>query len=377
MKKITCLLIAALCSLACLGQKPSVKSKIANQFYRLAIYKSQKFIDSLMRKQDIPGISVSVGLKEKILWAEGFGYADKETGIMVDMNSRFRLGSVSKCLTSIAVAKLYQDNLLDLDAPIQYYLPNFPSKKYPFSSRQLAGHLAGIRHYTDGDTLHYPTKHYNSLTEALTIFKNDSLLFKPGTAYQYSTFGFCLLGNVIEAASHQDYLTYMNQKVFLPLGMQHTLADYPDSIIKGRVRFYEHNKKQLVNAAMIDASYKWPAGGLLSTPSDLVKLGQGLMNYNLLNRSTVELLFTPQHLTNGQSTGVGIAWRIAKDSKGRRIIHHGGSIDGGRTFLLIYPDNDLVIAITANMSGVDINLKEAETIANLFFKQRSYEKINR
>jgi serine beta-lactamase-like protein LACTB len=328
---------------------------------------AEHFADSLRRKQDIPGLSVAVGSAKQIYWAKGFGFADLENRVSVTASSRFRIGSVSKCLTAIAIGRLYQEGKLDLDSPVQHYLPAYPQKKYSITSRELAGHLAGIRHYTDADTLHNPTRHYQSITEALNIFKNDTLLFRPGTAYQYSTYGFSLLGAVIEAAANAPFLRYMEQDIFLPLGMNQTVADYPDSVETGRVRFYEHDGKgHLVNAAMVDNSYKWPGGGYLSTPTDLVKLAQGLMNHTLLNEATVATLFSPQNLENGESTGVGIAWRIGKDSKGRRIIHHGGSIDGGRTFILIYPDDDLAVAITANMSGVDINFKEAEKIANFF-----------
>jgi CubicO group peptidase (beta-lactamase class C family) len=172
---------------------------------------------------------------------------------------------------------------------------------------------------------------------------------------------------VVEAASHTDFLSFMRDSVFRHLGMTNTIADYSDSIVPGRVRFYEHSKKQLVNAALVDNSYKWAGGGFLSTPTDLVNMSRGLLNHVLLDQQTVDLLFTSQRLADGTKTNVGIAWRIDADSKGRRFVHHGGTIDGGRTFLLLYPDDGMVVAIAANMSGVNINFKEAETIAGYFF----------
>lgn len=350
------------------------QEKVIDPDYRREVRSAELFADSLSRKQHIPALSVSVGTKDQIVWAEAFGYADLENNVKADIRSRFRLGSVSKCLTSLAVGKLYEDGLLDLDAPVQHYLPDFPVLPYTFTSRQLAGHLAGIRHYTDADTAYCPTKHYSSMSEAIRIFEDDSLLFKPGTSYQYSTYGFSLLGRIIEVTSQMDYLSYMYSKIFLPLAMDHTCADEPDSVIIGRARFYERNKTKWVNAAMVDNSCKWPGAGLLSTPSDLVKMGQGLMNHTLLSKSTVELIFTPQQLSNGKSTGVGIAWRNGTDARGRRFVHHGGLIDGGRTFLIIYPDDGLVVAVMANMSGVNINLDEVTTIASFFFKTHENEK---
>ncbi|WP_173003191.1 serine hydrolase [Chitinophaga sp. SYP-B3965] len=333
-----------------------------------AVLGQARFVDSLRQKQHIPGISVCVGNREGILWAQGFGYADLENSIPVTPDTKFRLGSVSKLLTSLAVGLLYQQGKLALDSPVQHYLPEFPQKRYPITSRQLAGHTAGIRHYRGSDPLSVP-KRYLSVTEGLTIFKDDSLLFKPGSSYNYSTYGFNLLSAVIESAAGKDFLSYMRDSIFTPLGMKGTIADYSDSIIPNRVRFYERRKGKWVNAALVDNSYKWAGGGFLSTPKDLVNMARGLLNHNLLRKETVDLLFTPQYLSNGDNTHVGIAWRIDEDKQGRRMLHHGGLIDGGRTFVLVYPESGIIVAITANMSGVNINLDEAAIIAGYFLKQ--------
>jgi serine beta-lactamase-like protein LACTB len=346
------------------GHPETIQNKSCQKAIRLA----QSYVDSLRTKQDIPGISICVGRSGQILWAQGFGFADLENRQAVTIWSKFRLGSVSKCLTSLAVGRLVEEGKLDLDVPIQQYVPTFPSKKYPVTARQLATHTAGVRHYRDEDPVNCP-KRYASVLEGLSIFSADSLLFAPGTAYGYSTYGYSLLSAVIEGASRTDYLTFMQQAVFMPLKMSSTGADYSDSLVTGRVRFYEHSKNRLVNAALVDNSYKWAGGGLLSTPMDLVKLGSGLLNNTLLGAQTTALLVTPQHLSDGTNTYYGMGWRTGTDTQNRSIIHHGGSIDGGRTFLLIYPDQKLVVAITANMSGVNINLPELERIAQCFLAQ--------
>jgi serine beta-lactamase-like protein LACTB len=347
------------------GQTPHTKEGVIDKSYRKAIQLAEHFIDSLRIKQDIPGISVCIGTKNKVLWSQGFGYADLENRISVTPDTKFRLGSVSKSLTSLAVGKLVEEGRLNLDAPVQEYVPYFPQKKFPITSRQLATHTAGIRHYRLSDPLNC-LKRYKNVQESLAIFSTDDLLFKPGTAYTYSTYGYSLLSAVIEGASGIDYLTYMQKTVFSTLGMTNTGPDYSDSIVVNRVRFYEHQQAKLVNAAQVDNSYKWAGGGFLSTPSDLVKLGQGLLTASTLNKETIALLFTPQLLENGTNTQYGFGWRIGADSKGRKVIHHGGTIDGGRTFLLLYPENELIVAITANMSGVTINLPEVERVASYF-----------
>jgi CubicO group peptidase (beta-lactamase class C family) len=164
-----------------------------------------------------------------------------------------------------------------------------------------------------------------------------------------------------------DYLSYMQKKVFTPLGMTETCADYSDSIVPNRVRFYELGIAGIVNASLVDNSYKWAGGGLLSTPVDLVKLAMGIYNRTLFGKETVSTLFNPQLLANGDNTHYGFGWRTGVGSQGKKIVHHGGLIDGGRTFLLLYPDDEITVAITANISGARINIPEAETIANFFF----------
>ena len=156
------------------AQSRKSKEIILDRSFKKAIQAAEKYIDSLQISQNLPGISVCVGTREKILWAEGFGYADLENKMPVTIHSAFRLGSVSKVLTSLAVGKLYQQGKLDLDAPVQHYLPDFPEKKYSFTARQLAGHIAGIRHYGKNDPIATP-KRYKNVKESLSIFMNDSL----------------------------------------------------------------------------------------------------------------------------------------------------------------------------------------------------------
>jgi serine beta-lactamase-like protein LACTB, mitochondrial len=244
---------------------------IRDKSFKKAILTAERFIDSLRISQHIPGISICVGNREKILWAEGMGFADLENKVPVTIQSMFRLGSVSKVLTSLAVGRLYQQRKLDLDVPIQKYLPDYPEKQYSFTARQLAGHTAGIRHYRNNDPIATPRR-YKNVVESLPIFSNDSLLFKPGTSYAYSSYGYNLLSAVLEAAAGRDFLSYMRDSIFIPLGMANTFPDYSDSILPGRVRFYESNKNGLVNAALVDNSYKWAGGGFLSTPVELINM---------------------------------------------------------------------------------------------------------
>jgi CubicO group peptidase (beta-lactamase class C family) len=372
MKQNLTIILSLIIQLA-FGQNKQAVDIIRDKSFSAAIKKGEQYIDSLREKQELPGISVCVGNKEKILWAEAFGYADMENKTKLSICSKFRIGSVSKLLTSLAVGRLYQQGRLNLDAPVQEYVPDFPVKQYPITSRQLASHLSGIRHYRKGDPTNIP-KQYKNVMEGLSIFKEDTLLFKPGTKYEYSTYAYSLLSAVIEGAAQMPFLSYMQDSIFLPFGMTHTAPDINDSIIADRVRFYERDGKKLVNAALVNNSYKWAGGGFLSNPYDLVNMIRGLLNHQVLNEQTLNLLFTPQTLENGTSTNVGIAWRINKTKSGVTYIHHGGAIDGGRTFVLFYPDSGYIFAVTANISGALLNIDEAMTVLRFFINSRDTQR---
>ncbi|WP_460555750.1 serine hydrolase domain-containing protein [Hymenobacter daeguensis] len=338
--------------------------------YRAAIRQATRYLDSLRVQQHIPGLAITVVAGGTVVWQEGFGLADLENPAPVRSTSLFRVGSVSKSLTSVALAQLVEQGKLDLDAPIQRYVPSFPLKRYPVTLRQLAGHLAGIRHYQGSEGT--MRKHYASVTQSLSIFQNDSLLFEPGTRYSYSSYGWNLLSAAIENASGQPFTTYMAQHVFAPLHLAHTRPDFSDSVLVGRTGYYQWSKRRQVVmvAPWEDVSYKWAGGGFLSSAADLATLGQALLSGQLLRAETTQLLFTSQHTRDGQETGYGLGWRTGQDGHGRRIVHHGGTAWGGRAFLLLYPDQHVVLAITTNLGNPDFAEVEMGKIAELFIRSR-------
>jgi CubicO group peptidase (beta-lactamase class C family) len=150
-----------------------------------------------------PGLSIAVGRDGKILWSEGFGFADLAAHKPVTPQTQFRIGSVSKPLTAAGLMLLMEEGKIDLDADIHKYVPDYPDKGAPITTRQLAGHLAGIRHYRGKEF--YSGQHYDSIQAGLKIFEDDPLLFKPGEAFSYSSYGFNLISVVMESASQQKF----------------------------------------------------------------------------------------------------------------------------------------------------------------------------
>jgi len=323
-----------------------------------------------MEKYHLPGASAAVAIGGKIVWSEAFGEADLENHVPATRATRFRLGSVSKLITAAAVALLVQRGALDLDAPVQRYVPTFPVKQSPVTARELVTHTSGIRHYSDSDAPKQ-AKHYKTVVEGLSVFQDDPLLFEPGTRYTYSSYGFNLLSAVVEgAAAKQDFLTFVQTQVAGPLGLTLT-ADQTDAVVDHRTRFYYYGPDHAFhNAPAIDPSYKWASGGFLATADDLARFGSAHLAPGFFTPETISLLFTPQRLQSGEPVhandfSVGLAWRIGTNKQGRRIYHHGGAIEGGRAFLLIEPDSKTVVAILANSYAPFAEI-EANDLAQIF-----------
>ena len=318
--------------------------------YSHAITESKRMLDSLIIDGKVAGIDAAIAIDGKIVWSEAFGYADLENmKPVVNGKTKFRIGSVSKPLTSAAIGKLMDENKLDLDQPIQTYVPYFPLKKYPITVRQVAGHLAGIRHYRGEEFL--LSKRYDTVKEGLEIFQNDTLLFEPASQFSYSSYGFNLISAVVEGASGQDFLTYMEQEIFEPLDMKSTCADENYRIIPNRTSFYAYDSLDgLINAPYVDNSYKWAGGGFISTTTDLIKFANAHRKPGFLTETTLNELITTQTTDDGDTTNYGIGWQ---DFYEPNVFGHGGGSVGGITAFWIYQDFDLILVLLSNSSSTD------------------------
>ncbi|HEU4828641.1 MAG TPA: serine hydrolase domain-containing protein [Gemmatimonadales bacterium] len=333
--------------LACAAPLAAQQPAAAAARVESAIDRARTFIRDSIEKVGIPGVSITVMREGQILWSEGIGWADLEQRVPVTPLTRFRVGSVSKPLTAAAVGLLVEAGKLDLDAPVQRYVPGFPEKRYPVTTRMAAGHLAGIRHYQGDEFL--STRRYATVAEGLTIFRDDTLLFRPGTRFLYSSYAWNLVSAVIEGASGEPFLAYMRNAVFRPLGMRQTVPDHVDSIVPFRARWYSVDSVSgIVNAPYVDNSYKWAGGGFLSTTEDLARFGQAMLDNALLRAETFRLLTTSQRTQSGEETDYGIGWGIRRDDKGRLALGHSGGSAGGTAYLVLYPAEQLVVAVLAN-----------------------------
>ncbi|MCZ6597286.1 MAG: serine hydrolase [Planctomycetota bacterium] len=312
-----------------------------------------------------PGLSAAVAVNGEVVWAEGFGYADVELGIPVQTTTRFRVGSVAKAFTAAGLVLLVEEGRLDLDAPVQEYVPSFPVKEEgEITTRLLAGHLSGIRHYKGIE--YRLERRFDTVLDGLSIFADDPLVNAPGERFSYTTYGWSLIAAAMETASEREFLAFMDERVFRPVGMHCTVADRADVVIPGRTTYYRMAGGELVVCPPVDNSYKWAGGGFLSTAEDMVRFGSAHLEPGFLEQETLDLLFTSQKTTSGEETNIGIAWFLSEDEEGRRIYSHGGGSVGGTTALAIHPESRVVAALTTNRSQGPVSMDHARKLLALF-----------
>lgn len=358
-------LVIRLSFVVLLFASPGWAQKNANSFAG-EIRAATDSIRQFMSKEKIPGLAICVAVKGNVVWKQGFGFADLEQQVPVDPSkTKFRTGSISKALTAAALGKLMMDNKIQVDSSIYFYLPAYPKHRYRPTVKQIAGHIGGIRHYK-GDEF-WIRDHYGSVHEALKIFKNDSLIYKPGTKYMYSSHGFNLLSAVLEKASGKRFLDLMNTSVFQPLNMTQTSADQNDDIIAYRARPYEIGGNGWKNAPYVDNSYKWAGGGFISTAEDISIFANAMMNGSLLKPAIVAQLTTPQKLLDGTATSYGMGFFKGINLHNKEYYGHSGGSVGGTSQMVIFPAEQVTVVILTNLSGVDYKDLQ-HNLALLFMK---------
>ncbi|MEZ5354608.1 MAG: serine hydrolase domain-containing protein [Bryobacteraceae bacterium] len=310
----------------------------------------ERLISEEMSRQGIPAVSVAVGVGGALQWSAGFGLADVENFVPAKASTVYRLGSISKPITAVAVMQLAETGKIDLDAPVQRYVPSFPAKPWPITVRRLLGHLGGIRHYKNPAEIN-STRHFEDMLSPLRAFRDDGLAAEPGTKYLYSTFGYVLLGAAVEAASATRFMDYLRDRIFRPAGMDHIRDDHVFAIIPNRARGYVRVKGELRNCALADTSNKIAGGGMASTAGDLIQFALALERDLLLKPATRDQMFQRQKLDNGRPTAYGLGWSILTS---RRVVFHTGGQQGVSTILKIALGERVSVALMCNLEKADL-----------------------
>ncbi len=326
--------------------------------------KSQQSMIDLAEKMQSVSMSGAMTVDGELVWAGTVGLAKVEPEQAANVKTQYRVGSVSKAITAVALMRMVEEGMIDLDVPIHNYLPDYPRYSAQMTARQLASHMAGVRHY-NYDFLKFPPTdglsniHYSDVNAALTQFKNDDLLFEPGQGFSYSTHGYTLLSAVMQAAGGKSFEKLVTELVTKPLGLSQTQAEHRLENTTALAGFYTSDEGLYGITPEQNLSNKVAGGGLVSTPTDLVRLGAALMNGSLLAQSTFEEMVTVQPMFDGSEPpqSYTLGWRhyetshiIDKENK-IDVIHHGGVASGANAFMMMVPDHDISIAILTNGKG--------------------------
>jgi CubicO group peptidase (beta-lactamase class C family) len=352
-------------------QVPSRGPQSAPQQWTAAVEQARQAARTSVTEQNLPGMSVAVGARGGIVWAEGFGWADLEKKTPVGPATRFAIGTASVALTSAAAGVLLEKERLHLDSEIQTYVPGFPEKQWPVTLRHLMGHTAGVRN--DAGDEEPTAQRCERTADGLKRFEDSPLRFEPGAEFRFSSYGWVLVSAAIEAAAGEPLFTVMRKEVFEPLGMRDTTAGPTtdaDVATYYFPRFGADPRYGPQAPEPFDSSCLAGAGAFLSTPSDLVRFALAIDGGKLLKPATVHTLQSSQRLASGEETGYGLGWDLETATiagKETRVVGHDGTLRGGMVSSLVtLPEHGVVVAVASNTSFADtyaIALKIADAFA--------------
>lgn len=325
-------------------------------------------VEAERARQGVVGLTAAVALGGKTRWVDAFGKADLENDVAARPQTVFRTGSLAKPMTAVAALQLWERGRLDLDAPVQRYVPSFPEKPWAVTVRMLLGHLGGIRHYR-GEEID-SVRHFTNLLDPLKIFAGDALAHPPRSKYLYSSYGYNLAGAAVEAAAGEPFLEYLRENVLQPAKMEATRDDNAYDIVPNRTRWYTRTKDgRVANAHLADTSNKIPGGGMLTTAEDLLRFAAAWQEGRLLKAGTMRMQTEKQAVLDGKRTGYGLGWNLSPVA-GREAISHSGTQQGCRTILAMFPDSKTTIVVLTNsdyaepVKFVEVILKALEAPAS-------------
>lgn len=365
-------------------------SQVYDQSFLPVIEVAQERIANFRRETSAPSVSIAVALDGEILWAEVQGFADLERRTPASLDSRYTIGSVSKSVTATLAMQLVEQGVLDLDADIHTYIPDYPALPFTLTTRQLLSHQGGIRHYRFAPNPPVFSEmalnqEFETTADALSLFSDDPLLFEPDTDFSYTTYGYTLAGAAIEGATGEDLFTLLSENLFVPLGMSHSAADTTTPRVPNRVSGYLSLPyfDGLLPSPEVNLSNKWAGGGIASTPTDLVRFGNAVLAGEIVSPDLRDEMWTPRSTSDGELNPqhYGLGWRngglyYPSDSENIiTLINHGGTAIDGLTALLIFPESGLVVAMTANVMSPDGSgplRSEAAAIARRFLDHIEY-----
>jgi CubicO group peptidase (beta-lactamase class C family) len=299
-------------------------------------------------KSDGPGAAVLVAKNGNVIYKKAFGMADLELNVAMQPDMIFRIGSITKQFTAVAILQLAEKGKLSLDDEITKYIDNYPTQGHKITIEHLLTHTSGIKSYTAMRSWDPALRRRDMTPEALIdFFKNEPMDFEPGTRFLYNNSGYILLGSIIERVSGLSYANYIAENIFKPAGMDHSSYDNTPKIIPNRAKGYQPGAGGVVNADYLSMTQPYAAGSLISTVADLYKWNRALHSYKLVGKQYLDKAFATYRLADGKETDYGYGWTLG-NIRGTPTIEHGGGINGFLTHAIYLPDSDIFVAVFSN-----------------------------
>ncbi len=320
------------------------------------------------------GCAALVAVKGEIIYKKAFGMADLELNVPMQPDMIFRVGSITKQFTAIAILQLMEQGKLSLQDDITKFIPDYPTQAHTITIEHLLTHTSGIKSYTGVPDFQKYIKEDLSPAEAIDKFKNLPMEFAPGTKWNYNNSGFFLLGYIIEKASGKTYAEYIEENLFKPAGMTNSLYGNDKIILRNRASGYQTDGDKTVNADYLSMLLPYAAGSVMSTVEDLYRWNRALISYKIVKKETLDKAFTEYKLSDGKGTSYGYGWFL-RQLQGSPTIEHGGAINGYLCNGIYLPGEDIFVAVFSNSNGKSPDLVSMKMAALALGKPLNYKEI--
>jgi CubicO group peptidase (beta-lactamase class C family) len=296
------------------------------------------------------GCAALVAKNGQIIYQKAFGMANLELNVPMQPDMVFRIGSITKQFTAVAILQLMEQGKLSLQDDIIKFIPDYPTQAYTITIEHLLTHTSGIKSYTGVPEIMKNIRMDMKPEELIAQFKNQPMEFAPGTKWNYNNSGFFLLGYIIEKVTGKTYAEYIQENFFTPLGMISSCYGSDTKIIRNRAYGYQPGDDGVVNSDYCSMTQPYSAGSIMSTVGDLFKWHQAVHSYKLVKKETIDKAFTDYKLASGDGTGYGYGWFLSH-LQGSPTIEHGGGIFGYLTSSIYLPEEDVFVALFSNNVG--------------------------
>ncbi len=296
-----------------------------------------------------PGAAVLVARDGRVLMRKAYGSASLELGVPLRPEHVFRLGSITKQFTAVAVLMLVEEGKVGLQDEITKFFPDYPTHGRRITVEHLLTHTSGIQSYTGISSFRDGARRDLSVDSLIAMFRDQPMNFAPGERFSYNNSGYVLLGAIIEKVSGMTYADFVRTRIFEPLGMRNSAYEVATAVVPGRVPGYDRvgTTAEIRVADFVSMTQPYAAGALISTVDDVLIWQRAVAEDRLLKPETWRRVFTPFALTNGMSSGYGYGWFVA-EAAGKPTIEHGGDIPGFSTNGLWIPSERLHVIVLAN-----------------------------